>query len=134
MKKDIEFTPVQGVLITIARRVNELNQSEWQVYLINRNPHALTNVFVTSRGYSEKSEDQQRTSTMRHFFAEVLPGQVVVVEPIMPEVFPLNNEFWVSYFVDNKVFDKKFIFVPDSIIEAHLVKIPELGTEGILHE
>lgn len=137
MKADIKITPVTGVYVTIARRINELNQAEWHVYLINRNDTPITNVFVTSRGYSgeeKQKENQQRTSTLRHFFAEVLAEQSVLVEPIMPDVFHLNNEYWVSYFIDNQIFDKKFIFVPESIIEANLVPIEALGLEGILHE
>ena len=53
---------------------------------------------------------------------------------IDPEVFHLNNEYWVSYFIDNQVFDKKFIFVPDSIREENLILIDLLNLEGILHE
>jgi len=138
MKKDISFTPVTGIYVTIARRINELDQPEWNVYLINRNPTLITNVFVTSRGYSgddiKKKEEQQRTSTLRHYFTEIEAGQSVVVEPIMPDVFHLNNEYWVSYYVDNQIFDKKFIFVPDTIVEANLVLIEELGLDGVLHE
>jgi hypothetical protein len=138
MKKDIAFTPVTGIYVTIARRINEINQSEWHVYLINRNETPITSVFVTSKGYSgdddKKKEEQQRTSTLRHYFAEIGAGQSVMVEPIMPDVFHLNNEYWVSYFVGSQIFDKKFIFVPDSIIEENLVNIPELELDGVLHE
>ncbi|MFN8347260.1 MAG: hypothetical protein U0X91_19815 [Spirosomataceae bacterium] len=138
MKKDIAFKPVTGIYVTIARRINEINQPEWHVYLINRNNTVITNVFVTSKGYSgdddKKKEEQQRTSTLRHYFAEIGAGDSVLVEPIMPDVFHLNNEYWVSYFMGNQIFDKKFIFVPDSIVEANLVSIAELGLEGVLHE
>jgi len=137
MKADIHITPVTGIYVTIARRINELNHPEWHVYLINRNATAITNVFVTSRGYSgeeKQADNQQHTSTLRHFFAEILAAQAVLVESIMPDVFHLNNEYWVSYFIDNQIFDKKFIFVPESIIEKNLVDINELDLEGVLHE
>jgi hypothetical protein len=52
----------------------------------------------------------------------------------MPDVFHLNNEFWVSYFIGKQIYDKKFIFVPDSIIEDNLIQISPLGLEGVLHE
>lgn len=138
MKKDIDFTPVTGIYVTIARRFNELNQPEWHVYLINRNETPITNVFVTSKGYSgdeaNPKTEQQRTSTLRHYFADIPAAQSVLVEPIMPDVFHLNNECWVSYFIGNQLFDKKFIFVPDSVVEQNLVLIPELDLEGVLHE
>jgi hypothetical protein len=46
----------------------------------------------------------------------------------------LNNEFWVSYFIGSQIYDKKFIFVPDSIIEENMMTIDPPGLEGVLHE
>lgn len=134
MKKDIPFLPVEGVKIAITRRVNELEQSDWRVYLINRNRQTITNVFVTSRGYGGPDEEPQKTSTLRHFFAEIGPESYHLVEPIDPSVFHLTNEYWVSYFIENQVFDKKFLFVPGSIEVANLIPIEQLDMEGVLHE
>lgn len=134
MKKDINFLPVEGVQVVIARKKNELDGYDWQVFVINQNDVAITNVFVTSKGYGQKNDEEQKTSTLRHFFTEVKPGGHEVVETIMPDVFHLNNEYWVSYFIGGQIFDKKFIFVPDSIVEENLVTIPALGLEGILHD
>ncbi|QMW02623.1 hypothetical protein [Spirosoma foliorum] len=133
MKKDINFLPVEGVHIVIARKENLINGYDWQVFLINQKDVPITTVFVTSKGYGQKDKEEQKTSTLRHFFVEVQPGAHEVVETIMPDVFHLNNEYWVSYFIGNQIFDKKFIFVPDSIVEENLVLIPALGLEGILH-
>lgn len=136
MKKDITFLPVEGVYLAIVRKKNELNEPEWNVVLLNRNQTPITHVFVTSKGYgnTESGTDfVEKTSTLRHFFAEVGPEGHVVVEPILPALFHLSNEYWVSYFIDNQIYDKKFIFVPDSIVEDNLVEIASLGLEGILH-
>jgi hypothetical protein len=137
MKKDIIFHPVQGVQVAIVRTINDSDTAEWNVIVINRNDKPITNCFVTSKGYSNSesgTNSDQRTSTLRHFFPEIQPGAHVVVEPIMPDVFHLNNEFWISYFLEKQIYDKKFIFVPDSIIEDNLIVIDPLGVEGILHE
>jgi len=137
VKKDISFLPVEGIQVAIVRSINELNAEEWHVVLINRNPEPITTIFVTSKGYSNSESGtatNQKTSTLRHFFQEVQPQQHVVVEPIMPDVFHLNNEYWVSYFIGNQIYDKKFIFVPDSIVEDNLIEIEPLGLEGILHK
>ncbi|MBD2699849.1 hypothetical protein IC229_04330 [Spirosoma sp. BT702] len=134
MKKDIQFLPVEGVQVVIARKENLVNGYDWQVFLINQNNVAIRNVFVTSKGYGQKNDEEQKTSTLRHFFAEVPPSSYEVVETIMPDVFHLNNEYWVSYFIDEQIFDKKFIFVPDSIVDENLVRIPALGLDGILHD
>lgn len=134
MKKDIQFPPVEGVKVAVARQLNELNQPEWRVFLINRNRQPITNVFVTSKGYGEKEDVKQKTSTLRHFFAEIPGNSHHLVEPIDPALFHLTNEYWVSYFIGPQVYDKKFLFVPESISEANLIPIQSLGLEGVLHE
>ncbi|WP_420152256.1 hypothetical protein [Siphonobacter sp.] len=137
MKKDIPFLPVEGVKVAIAREVNEFNEVAWRVYLLNRNDKAIQNVFVTSRGYSKpqhQGEEGQETSTLRHFFQEVPAHSHQPIEPIDSSVFHLTNEYWVSYFIDNQVYDKRFIFVPGSLDEANLIQINQLAQEGILHE
>ncbi|MEA5457879.1 hypothetical protein VB796_02450 [Arcicella sp. LKC2W] len=135
MKKDIEFRPVEGVKITIARSFNEANEAEWDVYLINRLKTPINTVFVTSRGYGfDKDGNQVKTSQLRHFHKDVAAEEIIKIEMITPDVFHLNNEYWVSYFVDNQVFDKKFIFVPESITEENLIHIEQLNLKGVLHE
>ncbi|WP_019989384.1 hypothetical protein [Rudanella lutea] len=135
MKKDIPFLPVEKIQVVVARKLNEVNEYDWQVFLINQNQVPIHTVFVTSQGYGEQNDEKLKTSTLRHFFPQIEPGDHQLIETIMPNVFHLNNEYWVSYFIDNQIFDKKFIFVPDSIVEDNLVPVPALGgLEGILHE
>ena len=137
MKKDIIFHPVQGVQVAVVRSVNEDKTAAWDVVLINRNDQPITNVFVTSKGYGNTESGlnaDQKTSTLRHFFPEIEAGKHIAVEAIMPDVFHLNNEFWISYFLGNQIYDKKFIFVPDSIVEDNVIEIVPLGLEGVLHE
>ena len=133
MKKDINFLPVEGIQVVVARKLTQLDQYDWHVYVINQNKQSIHNVFVTSSGYGEKDGEAQKTATLRHYFVEIQPRTYELVESIMPDVFHLNNEFWVSYYIDAQIYDKKFIFVPDSITESHLVNVPVLGLEGILH-
>ena len=139
MKKDIPFLPVEGVKIAVASENNAESGFDWRVYLLNRNEVALSNVFVTSKGYESrgegKSEDEPlKTSTLRHMFAQVDPQGFVIIEGIDPAVFHLYNEYWVSYYIDGQIYDKKFIFVPGSITEENLIPIAQLGMEGILHD
>jgi hypothetical protein len=135
MKKDIEFRPVEGVKITIARSFNEANEAEWDVYLINRLKTPINTVFITSRGYGiDKDGNQVKTSQLRHFHKDIAAEEIIKIEMITPDVFHLNNEYWVSYFVDSQVFDKKFIFVPESITEENLIHIEQLNLKGVLHE
>jgi len=133
MKKDIEIPRVENVTLAIAREKNLLDQYEWKVYLINNNPFPIENTLVASKGYGEKNGETQRTSTLRHFLDRVPAQSTAVIEPIDPSVFHLNNEYWVSYYVGTQIYDKKFVFVPDTICDANISLIKELQLEGVLH-
>jgi hypothetical protein len=133
MKKDIDFTPVEGVAVAIAVSGETPEERIWNVYLINYNNVALDNVFVTSKGYGIVKDEEVKTSVLRHMFERIEPKSFVQVEVIDPSVFKLNNEYWVSYYIDGKIYDKRFVFVPDSITEDHLIDISMLQMQGVLH-
>jgi hypothetical protein len=133
MKRDIDIPEVKNVTIAVIREKNLLNQQEWKVYLINNNSFPIENTLVASKGYGEKEGEQQRTSTLRHFLETVPAHGSVLVEPIDPKLFHLNNEYWVSYYVGRQIYDRRFVFVPDSICEENLTFIKELEMEGVLH-
>ena len=133
MKKDIKKPEVRNVTVAIARKVNGQNEEEWSVHLINNNPFDLENTLVASKGYGKQNGEAQKTSTLRHFLETVEANQTAQIELIQPEVFHLNNEYWVSYYVGGQIYDKRFTFVPDSISTENLIYIKELDTKGILH-
>lgn len=133
MIKDIITPEVKNVTLAIARRKPDGSPPEWKVYLINKNEFPLENTLVASKGYGEKEGEKQNTSILRHFL-ETVPGHsTALVEPIDPAVFHLNNEYWVSYYIGTQIYDKRFVFVPETIREDNVSYIPELDMEGILH-
>lgn len=137
MKQDISFDPVEGVSIAVVPNEEALNPEEqpiWQVYLLNHNAFPLQNVIVNANGYGQQpSGEKVRTSTLRYLFEEVPPHTAVPVEPIESALFHLNNQYWVSYYHGPQIFDKKFIFVPDSIVADNLTHIALLDRAGVLH-
>lgn len=137
MKQDIPFDPVEGVSIAVIpddQALTPEGQSIWQVYLLNHNAFPLQNVIVNANGYGEQEDGEKvRTSTLRYLFAEVPPRTAVPVEPIDSALFHLNNQYWVSYYRGPQIFDKKFIFVPDSIVPDNFTHISLLDRVGVLH-
>ncbi|SFU20738.1 hypothetical protein SAMN04489724_0355 [Algoriphagus locisalis] len=132
MKKDIDFSPVTGVKLAIAKEETAAG-TEWAVYIINLNLIELKNVMITSKGYGEINGELKKTSTLRHMIDELGEQAVAKVEAIDPAVFALNNEFWVSYYILDQIFDKKFIFTSGSFDTGFIKMIPEIGLEGVLH-
>ncbi|MEY3416026.1 MAG: hypothetical protein RL060_137 [Bacteroidota bacterium] len=133
MKKDIEFPLVEGVKVAIVKTINALSYPEWNAYIINRRAETLKNVLVSSKGYGEVNGEIIKTSVLRHVLGDLLPTQYALIEAIDPAVFKISNEFWVSFYIDQKIYDKKYIFLPETIIETNLIFIPELAAEGVLH-
>lgn len=132
MKKDIDFHPVTGVKLAIAKEMVSGNE-EWSVYIINLNLIELHTVMITSKGYGDINGEEKKTSVLRHMIQELGAESVAKVEPIDPAVFVMNNEFWVSYYILDQIFDKKFIFTEGSMDPSNVRMIPELGLEGVLH-
>ncbi|MFM7854393.1 MAG: hypothetical protein ACKO96_21340 [Flammeovirgaceae bacterium] len=133
MIKDIKIPEVKNITLAVVGEKNNLGQDEWKVYLINNNTVDIENTLVASSGYGEKGGEHQRTSTLRHFLQTVPAHSFAVIEPIDNKVLHLNNEYWVSYYIGSQIYDKRFVFVPDSIKEENLTYIKEIDAKGVLH-
>ena len=134
MKTDIEFPAVVGVAVAIAREVEDNELVQWRVFIINENDHPLSNVIIASKGYGTGLDGEpQNTSVLRHVILELPAQSAAPVELISSEVFHLVNEYWVSYYVDGSIFDKKFLFLPETIVEQNLQPLPIVDMPGILH-
>lgn len=128
MLKDIPNTKVENVAIAI---INE--GADWNVYLINLNDTNLKNVLVSSKGYiTHEDESQTKTSQLRHALGDVPAKSFVKIEPIIENVFGLHNQYWVSYFVDNEMLDKKYIFLAETIKKENFVTIPIINKKGVM--
>ncbi len=132
MKKDIDFSPATGVELVITRSENE-GQAQWDVYLINKNLIELETVMITSKGYGNLNGQEKETSVLRHLIEKVEQQSYARIEPIQPELFQLNNEYWISYYILDQIFEKRFVFVPESIQNENLQYIPELDLMGVRH-
>lgn len=133
MIKDIILPPVRHVTLAVILEKDNLLQDKWSVHLVNNNEVPLENTLVASTGYGEKNGEAQKTSTLRHYLQTVGPRSSALIEPIDAALFHLNNEYWVSYYIGQTLFDKRFVFPPGSICEDHFTFIPSLNTVGVLH-
>jgi len=132
MKKDIEFPSVTDVAVAIINEKNDLNQDEWNVYLLNFKNEPIEGVLVSSRGYGEVNQEKRKTSELRHFLNVVNQKSFAKIEPIVEDVFGLNNEYWVSFYLNQKMYDKRFIFLPETISVNNLIPIPIINKKGVI--
>ncbi|TAE59989.1 MAG: hypothetical protein EAZ89_01920 [Bacteroidetes bacterium] len=132
MKKDIPIKPVEDVIVAVLPREDAIEGDNWEVYVINLKETPITNVLISSRGYGTLNGKEIKTSVLRHFFEEVAGESYHMVEHIQPEVFPLNNEYWISFTYEDFLFDKRYTFVSESIAEKHLTRIPLMDRKGVM--
>ncbi len=132
MKADLPINHVLDISVAVVIENDDLTHPEWHVYLINEKPTTIQNVLITSKGYGEKDGVEVKTSVLRHFIGDVDSMDYARIEAIDPQVFGLNNEYWLSFYVDGTIYDKKYIFVPDSIVADHLIHVPVLNKKGIV--
>ncbi|RZL66529.1 MAG: hypothetical protein EOO93_05720 [Pedobacter sp.] len=132
MKKDLPENIVEDVAIAVALVSETPEIKNWTVYLVNFKNEPITNVLITSKGYGEKDGKQVKTSLLRHSIGDVAAQSHAGVEAIDPAVFGLTNEYWLSYYIGNTIYDKKFIFLPESIVEDNLIRIPVLNKPGVM--
>ena len=131
MRKDIHIPKVVDVSMAVVRET-EGAEAEWGVYLINKKDVALKNIIVASKGYGVLNDQEVKTSALRHFVEELAENSFAKVEKIMPDVFGLNNEYRLTFYIDETIHDRKYIFLPDSIVEENLIQIPLIEKPGIL--
>ena len=132
MKKDITAPSVENVAVAIVKEMNDLNDLEWNVYLLNLKDEKIEKVLVSSHGYGSVNEEMVKTSTLRLFLDDIEPNAFVKFEPIMESLFGINNEYWVSFFVDNVMYDKKYVFLPETIKEENFILIPHINKPGVM--
>lgn len=132
MKKDMPLNVVDNVSIAVVLESESPESKNWSVYLINEKNSTLKNVLVTSKGYGLKDDKEVKTTTLRHFIGDLDPQASTKIEAIASEVFGLTNEYWLSYYIDNTIYDKKYIFLPESIVDENISKIPLVNKPGVL--
>ncbi|MFT5336809.1 MAG: hypothetical protein ACJAY8_001535 [Sphingobacteriales bacterium] len=132
MLKDIEVEQVNNVGIAVVREKSEEGETIYNVYLINKKDHPIEGVLVSSKGYGEINGEKRSTSVLRHFLETVDKKSFKLIEPIVEDVFNLTNEYWISFYEDKKLLDKKFRIVPETIREDNFIEIPFIEKPGVL--
>jgi hypothetical protein len=132
MKKDLPDNIVEDIAMTVVLMNDTPEVSSWTVYIVNLKQEVIENVLISSKGYGEKDGKLVKTSILRHSLGDIKPQSFAVVEAIDPEVFGLTNEYLLSYYINGNIYDKKFIFLPESIVDNNLIRIPLIDKPGVM--
>ena len=129
MKKDITIPEVKNVYVAIVNEFNEVYKTQdWNAYIINDKDVDLDVVLIVTNGFSE----DKITSTFRKKLDKLPKKSYAKIELMQEDLFALNNQFKVTYFEGNRMFDKTYIFKKNTINLKALQSIPLMGVKWIL--
>ena len=133
MKKDIIIPTVENVFLAAVQEwSDDFMEKVWYAYLINDSDFNLDGVMIVSKAFGTIDGEMKKTSLLRHAYIEVPAVSVVKIEMIEKSVLALNNEFMLTFFIGEKLYDRKFIFKADSINENAVEEVPILFVDGII--
>lgn len=134
MKEELQGPKVTKAAVAVVKELNEEGEQVFNVYLLNFYEEKMEGVLVTSTGYAvhHETQEQVKTSTLRHLLDEIPAQSFKKIEPIIEDVFGLNNEYWVSFWMKDVMHDKKFIFLQETIKKENFVQIPLIDKMGVM--
>jgi len=131
LKKDIDFPTGKDVYIALVHDFNDESKThEWIAYILNDRTTPIALVFVVSKGFLGDT----KTATMRHRMEKLAAKSYQKLEFVQKEILELNNEFYLTYYLDGKLYEKRIIFKKNSVTENNLGPVPLLHKPGILGE
>jgi hypothetical protein len=129
LKKDIDIPEVKDVYVAAVYELNEdYNTYDWNIYIINDNKAPIETVLIIAQGYSEK----KMTSPMRKTVQRIPAKGFAKIEYIDESVFGLDNFFTITYFLEKKMYDKRFEIPRNAIHEDKTGTLPVMPNKGIL--
>lgn len=134
MKEGLTGPVVENVAVAIVQELSEDKEFIYNAYLLNLREDIMEGIIISVTGYGKNptSGEPVKTATLRHSLEVLLPNEAAKIEPLMEEVFAIDNEFWISFWVNDDLFDKKFVFPAGSIQPEKMEIIPLLGFKGTL--
>ncbi|WP_452227318.1 hypothetical protein [Lacinutrix cladophorae] len=129
MKKDIDIPKVEGVYLAVVNEYNDVYKTQdWNAYIINDKDVDLEMILIVTSGYSE----DKMTSIFRKKLDKLPRKSYAKIELMQEELFAINNQFKVSFFEGNTMFDKIYTFRKNTINLKALQAIPLMQVKGVL--
>ena len=115
LKKDLRITKVTQLQLAVVHNYNpHFKTNDWNVYLINMYDTPIEMVLIVTKGQNKKL----KTAALRHKVAHMPAHSVAKIELLIPEVLTLDNSFKISFFKDDKLFEKDFLIKKNTISVA----------------
>jgi hypothetical protein len=129
LKKDIQIPKVEDVYVAVVYEYNDIYKTnDWNAYIINDKNVDLDVVLIVTSGYSDK----KMTSIFRKKLDLLPKKSYAKIELMQEDLFALNNEFKVTFFEGNTMFEKTYLFRKNTINLKALQTVPLMKVKGVL--
>ncbi len=129
MRKDIEIPEVKDVYVAAVKEFNEdFNTYDWNAYIINDGTEPLETVLIVSQGYN----NEQMTAPMRRSLKLLPVKSYAKIEFLEESIFKLDNFFTITFFIGDKLYDKRYELPAHSILEDNAVDLPVMEKKGVI--
>ncbi len=133
MLKDYQIPEVKNVFFAAVQEWSDDFMADvWYIYLINDSDFDIDSVMVVSKAFGTIDGEMKKTSLLRHAFMQVPAVSAIKVELLENSLIQLNNEFMLTYFIGNTLYDKKFTFKANSVHVNHAEEVPILFKPGVI--
>lgn len=129
MKKDIPIHAVTDIGIAIIPM--EIDQA-YEVYLINKKNRVIRNIIICSKSYGEWEGKKIETATTRYFLDYLGNENAQKFEIMESNLAKVANEYWISFSLDNYLYDRKIVFVQGSIDQMNFSFVPYVEQKGVI--
>ena len=123
---------VSGVYVAVISEIGVEGEKIWNAYIVNDKSEPIENVFVSSKGYLVNIKgEESKSSVLRHFYKVVPAKSSQKIEVVIDDVLKLNNEYFVSFYHQDRLFDKKFVFLAETIKKENISVVPIIQKPGV---
>lgn len=120
---------MKDVYVAVVFEYNDIYKTyDWNAYIINDKNVDLDLVLIVTSGYSK----DKTTSIFRKKLDKLPAKSYAKIELMQEDLFALNNQFKVTFFENNKMFDKTYLFRKNTINKNALQPIPLMEVRGVL--
>lgn len=112
MRKDFEIPSSEGICIAMIPKQDGDGKKVWSVGLYNERPDTVFNVIINAQGSGHIKGKEKHTDKVRFLIDSLDPGAFHPFEILLRESTELTNTYWVSFFSNNELCDRKIIVPP----------------------
>jgi len=134
MRSDIKFKEVEGVAIAVIPDFGDQAVPIYESYLVNQKDEPIKNVFIRASGEGVADNEGIKTATMRKLVEEIPPKSYVQIDMFERAAADLFNEYWISFWYDDYLYEKRYLFAPGMIDEDNFIFVPILEKVGVMQE